>query len=407
MPDPIRMLHFADVHVGMENYGRLDPATGTSSRVRDFLDRLDEVIDHALENQADLAVFAGDAFKNRDPEPTQQREFAHRIKRLADAMPTLLLVGNHDMPAMVSRASSVDIFDALEVPGVIVGRKPDGCVVKTSRGPVYLAWMPYPLRNRLLARQENQGKSIEELQAALREKVADILADLVSKAASHDMPRVLVGHFSVAEAKFGSERTVMLGKDVAVFRSTLSDPTWDYIALGHIHKHQEINQGDYPPIVYSGSLERIDFGEEREEKGFCWVHLTRGETTWEFVPVAARRFQTVDVDVRGDESPTNAVVAELKKVEAEGAVVRVRVNLRADQQAALRERDIQKALEDAASITIAQEVEVEARARLGDLSPESLTPMELVERYFETRNEEPERIQALLTKAEELLRDTG
>jgi exonuclease SbcD len=216
-----------------------------------------------------------------------------------------------------------------------------------------------------------------------------------------------VGHFSVAEAKFGSERTVMLGKDVAVFRSTLSDPTWDYIALGHIHKHQEINQGDYPPIVYSGSLERIDFGEEREEKGFCWVHLTRGETTWEFVPVAARRFQTVDVDVRGDESPTNAVVAELKKVEAEGAVVRVRVNLRADQQAALRERDIQKALEDAASITIAQEVEVEARARLGDLSPESLTPMELVERYFETRNEEPERIQALLTKAEELLRDTG
>ncbi|MEX0787364.1 MAG: metallophosphoesterase, partial [Anaerolineales bacterium] len=95
MPDPIRLLHFADVHIGMENYGRLDPATGTSSRVRDFLDRLDEMIDYALQGEADLAVFAGDAFKNRDPEPTHQREFAARIKRLADAMPVLVAVGNH------------------------------------------------------------------------------------------------------------------------------------------------------------------------------------------------------------------------------------------------------------------------------------------------------------------------
>ena len=72
MSDPIRMLHFADVHIGMENYGRIDPTTGTSTRVRDFLDRLDEVIDYAIEHEADLAVFAGDAFKDRNPEPTQQ-----------------------------------------------------------------------------------------------------------------------------------------------------------------------------------------------------------------------------------------------------------------------------------------------------------------------------------------------
>ena len=158
MTDPVRVLHFADVHVGMENYGRLDPATGTSSRVRDFLDRLDEVIDFAIAHDGDLAVFAGDAFKSRDPEPTQQREFAQRIKRLADHMPTLLLVGNHDMPGVASKASSVDIFQALEVPGVIVGDKPEGRVVETRRGPVFLAWVPYPMRNRLLAREEHPGR---------------------------------------------------------------------------------------------------------------------------------------------------------------------------------------------------------------------------------------------------------
>ena len=407
MPDPVRLLHFADLHVGMENYGRLDPATGTSSRVRDFLDRLDEVIDYAIAHDADLAVFAGDAFKNRDPEPTQQREFAQRIKRLADAMPTLLLVGNHDMPGMAAKASSVDIFQALGVPGVIVGHRAASSVVKTRRGPVFLAWMPYPMRNRLLAKDEHQGKSIEELELALRQVVSDILASHAQEASLHDMPRVLAGHFSVAEAKYGSERTVMLGRDVALPTSALADPTWDYVALGHIHRHQDLHPAGSPSVVYSGSLERIDFGEEGEDKGFCWVELSRQATRWQFVHVSARPFHTIRVDARQEEDPTTAVLGAVGGRDYEGAVVRVMVQLRPDQQTQFREREVQGALAQAASVTVAPEVEVEARARLGDLAPETLTPIQLVERYFQSRAEDPERVKQLLAKAEELLRDPG
>lgn len=407
MVEPIRLIHFADVHVGMENYGRLDPSTGTSSRVRDFLDRLDEVIDFAIDHQADLAIFAGDAFKNRDPEPTQQREFAARIKRLADAVPTLLLVGNHDMPGMAAKASSMDIFQALDVPGVILGDKPDGRVVETRSGPVFLAWMPYPSRNRLLARDEHQGKSIEELELALRLVVTDILAELAVQAKDHAMPRVLAGHLAAAEAKFGSERTVMLGRDVSVFTSTLADPAWDYVALGHIHKHQDLNPGRRPSVVYSGSLERIDFGEEGEPKGFCWVELTRGETRWSFEPVHSRPFKTIQVDLREESDPTEAALAAVERTSLAGAIVRVIVRMRADQRAGFRERDVEAALAEASSVVIVREVETEARARLGDLSPEALSPIQLVEHYFEARGETPERQRALLDRAEELMRDTG
>jgi exonuclease SbcD len=403
---PIRVIHFADIHVGMENYGRIDPSTGTSTRVRDFLERLDEVIDYAVGHDADLAIFAGDAFKNRDPEPTQQREFAQRIKRLADAVPTLLLVGNHDMPGMAAKASSVDIFRALDVPGVIVGQRAEGRVVETRRGPVYLAWMPYPMRNRLLAREEHLGKTIEELDLALRLAVADVLRDLGEEAASQAMPRVLAAHLSVAEARLGSERTVMLGHDVAVHGSTLTDPAWDYVALGHIHKHQALNPGGTPPVVYSGSLERIDFGEEEEDKGFCWVEVERGGVRWEFVPVRARPFRTARVDVREAADPTAAVMEAVSGLEADGAVVRVMIRMRSDQQALLREREIEAALEKASHVLIAREVETEARARLGELSAEALTPIQLVQRYFQARGEEEERIAALLARAEELLRDS-
>jgi len=407
MSDPIRLVHFADLHIGMENYGRLDPATGTSSRVRDFLERLDEVVDYALEHQADLAIFAGDAFKNREPDPTQQREFAQRIKRLADQVPTLLLVGNHDMPGMAVKASAVDIFQALSVPGVIVGHKGGWQEVTTRRGPLFLAWMPYPMRNRLLAHDEYQGKTIDELEQALRQTVSDILAELAEEADRHDMPRILAGHFSVAEAKLGSERTVMLGRDVAVMTSTLADPAWDYVALGHIHRHQDLHPGGAPPVVYSGSLERIDFGEEHEPKGFCWVEVERGAARWQFVPVRARPFQTLRVDARPAEDATAAVVEAVERAQAEGAVVRVQVQLREDQQAGFRESEVVAALGQAASVTVAREVESDVRMRLGDLAPEALTPLELIQHYFESRNVTPDRMRSLLARAEDLLRDPG
>jgi exonuclease SbcD len=407
MPARIRLLHFADLHVGMENYGKLDPATGTSSRVRDFLDRLDEVVEYALTNEADLVVFAGDAFKTRDPEPTQQREFARRIKRLADRVPTLLLVGNHDLPGSTQKATSVDIFRALEVPNIIVGHKPESRVVKTAHGKVFLAWVPYPTRNRLLSDEEHRGKSVEELDQALRAAVIETLDELAQAAGAADMPRVLAGHFSVGEARYGSERSVMLGRDVSVARSTLAAPVWDYIALGHIHRHQVL-AGDVPgePILaYSGSLERIDFGEQKEAKGFCWVELARGATHMTFVPVHARPFITLRADLQEADDPTAQTVSAFaaRADEVAGAVVRAIVTLRHDQLVQFDSREVERLLSAASHLSIEKDITSPVRARLGSDAAESLTPRELLERYFALRSTPPERLARLLAAAEPLI----
>ena len=106
----------------MENYGRMDPETGIHGRVMDFLRRLTDMVDYAIDEGVDVFVFAGDAYKMRDPNPTFQREFARRIKRVADAgIPVVLLVGNHDLPPVQRRATSISIFDTLQVPNVYVG----------------------------------------------------------------------------------------------------------------------------------------------------------------------------------------------------------------------------------------------------------------------------------------------
>jgi exonuclease SbcD len=432
MPEPIHILHFADLHVGMENYGRLDPQTGISSRIRDFLDRLDEVAQYALDHDADLVIFAGDAFKTRDPDPTQQREFARRIKGLADKIPVFMLVGNHDIPGMAARATSIDIFRTLEVPNIVVGRKIDSQVIETKRGPVFLGWVPFPVRNRLIAQEEHRGASVEELDRAVETLVSGELAELAKQAAAHDMPRVLIGHFSVSGATYGSERSVMLGRDLVIQKSTLADPVWDYVALGHIHKHQNLTANDSPlptgrpwppersgaggvggedrtpPVVYSGSLERIDFGEEVEDKGFCWLSLARGQTAWEFVRVHARPFRTIKVDAREEDDPTAAVIAKIEERDIEGAVVRVIIRLREGQEAALRRREVERALAGAESIAaITAEVERETRIAGVGSAPEALTPLEWTERYFTAKNKTPERIRKLLAAAQTLLQDDG
>ena len=405
--DKIRLLHFADLHVGMENYGRLDSATGVNGRVLDFLHRFDELIDYGLEREVDLVIFAGDAFKTRNPNPTYQRAFARRVKRLVDAgVPIVLLVGNHDLPTMAQQANSIDIFRTLDVPNVIVGWEEAVHTVETRRGPVQVATVPYPVRQRLLSQKEYRGLSIRELDDRLQTVVAEII-QAMAKQLDPDIPSVLAAHLSVSGALFGSERSVMLGRDAVVLKSVLADPAWDYVALGHIHMHQSLNGDDHPPVVYSGSPERIDFGEEGQPKGFCWVELARGDithgwtATWEFVEVDARPFVTVRADVRQATDPLLALRQEVAKHDLTDAVVRLILRLRADQETLLRDRDIRTLLSDAYFIGgITREVERAVRVRLGGLAPEEMTDRELLVKYLEAKDTEPGRIDALLEHAE-------
>jgi len=406
MSDPIRMVHFGDTHIGVENYGAIDPGTGISSRVLDFLRRVDDVVAFAEENDADLAIFAGDAFKSRHPSPTHQREFARRVKRLAEICPVVLLVGNHDLPAMTQKASSVEIFRTLEVPNVVVGRTDSVHWVETKRGPVQVATVPYPMRQRLLAREDAAGATIAQIDNMLEGVVGTVIANLAQEV-DPSVPAVLTGHFSVSGAQYGSERSVMLGRDVTVLKSALMDTIWDYVALGHIHFHQNLtaNDRDAPPVVYSGSLERVDFGEEGDPKGFCWVELERGNTGWQFVEVAARPFVTVRADARNTDDPTQVVLNAIGRHDVSGAVVRVLVDTTPENDALVRRRDIETALAEAAHIAAIQhEVEFVARTRLDGASPESLTPMELLERYLLGKETSPERAEVLMAHADALFR---
>ncbi|KAB8142186.1 exonuclease SbcCD subunit D [Chloroflexia bacterium SDU3-3] len=405
------MLHLADLHIGMENYGRVDPATGLHSRLRDYLDRLDEAIAFGLESDVDLVLIAGDVYKNRTPNPTHQREFARRINQLRSAgLPVYILVGNHDISPAAGRAHAIEIFDTLALEGVTIADRARVDVIETKSGPVQIMAMPWVTRHNLLTKEELTRASMVDVEMLLLSRVEQFLR---TKAEELDprIPAVLTLHGTIDGATVGIERQIMLGRDMMLPKSFVSLPNIDYVALGHVHKHQLlVNQ---PPVVYSGSIERIDFGEEHEDKGCVLVELEKGRTTWAFHKLAARPFVTISVDVRASSAPQQRVADAIAKRSVDGAVVRVLVQATAEQANLLRASEIHQQLEAAgASVvaTIKVEVERASRSRLGAGAQElldGLTPRRALELYLRSKNTDEARIAELLAAADDLFAEQG
>jgi exonuclease SbcD len=407
----MKILHFADLHLGVETYGRADPATGLSTRLLDFLDSLDRVVDFAIENKVDLVIFCGDAYKTREPTQTQQREFAKRINRLsANDIPIFLLVGNHDLPNAIGRATSTEIFDTLSIKNVYVSNRPDIYKIPTRGGTVQVASLPWLRRSVLLSRDETKNLDFEQMKERLQQALTGAIELHISKL-DPALPAILAAHVWVAGSQLGTEKQMTIGQEHVLLLSNVANPTFDYIALGHIHRHQVLSES--PPVVYAGSLSRLDFGDENDEKGFYLVDIgpdkdgSQWPVSFEFHPVKGRRFLTIEVALEEQDSdPTATVLAAIASQggKLKEAIVRLNITLPAPLEGQLRDGEIREALEEAHYFTIAREIQREARLRLGQFTAEELTPLEALKKYLESKKTPPERTKVLMEYGERLIR---
>ena len=406
----MRILHFADLHLGVESYGKPDPATGLSTRLADFLRTFDEIVDFALNSDVDLVLFCGDAYKGREPTPTQQREFARRINRMAvNGVAVFLLVGNHDLPNAVGKATATEIFDTLAIKNVYVSGRPEVCRIETRSGPVQVASLPWPRRGLLFGKEETKDLDLDEIKRKMEEVLTRIVAAHAEKL-DPAIPAVLAAHVWVTGCRTASEKMITIGQDHALLPGNIANPAFDYVALGHIHKHQVVCES--PPVVYAGSPERLDFSEEQDEKGFYVVDIGPSggsgpkKVEFRFHPVNARRFLTVEVTVSADDlDPTGTILAEIarRREELRDAVVRLHVVLPASAQGLLRDNEIRSALGEAYHFTVAREVQDEVRIRLGNVTAEGLAPLDALKAWLETRKTTPERMKTLLEFGERLI----
>jgi len=417
----MKVIHFADVHLGMENYGKFDPETGLNSRLGDFLNSFDALIAITKKEKVDLVVFAGDAFKTRDPSPTYQKAFASKIYEIASSdIPVVMLVGNHDLPGALGKAHTLEIYKTLNVPNVYTLASDEIIVVDTNKGPIQIAGLPWYTKNQLIAK-DDQRLALEKMMAKLSVVLSKKVEALSNKIDS-TIPSILLAHATVEGATYGSERSVMIGSDILLPIETLKRGRFNYVALGHLHKFQVLSDpapGGGRPVIYSGSIERVDFGEEKEDKGFILIDFdktagkksTGWQTSWQFIKTPARKFLTIKIKVADNDSdPTETILRQIEKYTIDEAVVKIIIEVSEEKQAEISESKIRDKLSRANFIAgIIKEIKSSERTQIKSGFSDELSSLDtigILEKYLEAKKVSKTHKQDLIKTAEKLIEET-
>ncbi|MEE8136598.1 MAG: exonuclease SbcCD subunit D [Thermodesulfobacteriota bacterium] len=405
----IKFIHLSDIHIGLQTHGKINPATGKNTRLEDIVKSLDFVFDYALKESVDLVLIAGDIFHRENPHPTEEIEFARRVVNLVEKSRTkvVMVLGNHDYPSAGGKASAVEIFPALDIEGVTIVRKPGLHTLDTENGQVQIACLPWAGRSGLVSKDEYKSLSTQEIQIEIEKRLIAIIRDLSSKT-DNSNPAIFLGHLSVRNAKLsGTEIDTITISDPIIPVSELNNGAFNYVALGHIHRFQNLNKDDFPPIVYSGSIERIDFTEEKEKKGFVIGEIVESEEGWkceyEFIETPARKFLTIEIDGSDLDSDLN-LEKRFKKEDIANAVVRVRFKV-LNPGEKIDEKRIKSLFESAQTLKIEKIFEKPEKIMRHPGLSKTMGLMEALDKYIETKPELKDIADEMKSYAEKLIRD--
>ncbi|SVB67047.1 uncharacterized protein METZ01_LOCUS219901, partial [marine metagenome] len=170
-----------------------------------------------------------------------------------------------------------------------------------------------------------------------------------------------------------------------------------------------------PRVVYPGSLQRIDFGEENDTKGFCVVELdpeeSRGarEKSYEFVNVDARKFITIKVTIlETDLDPMAKIARSIQYYDVSDAIVQVFIEVPVSRYKDVDETRVREMLSSSHFIaTVRRNMIAENRNRLGKSLSESIEPLEALNTYFEERKLPIVRRELLVERGKQLIEETS
>ena len=402
----IKLLHFADAHIDMTNFGAHDPETGLPERVMDFLRSLDTIIKTAIDEKVDLVIFAGDAYKDRSPAPTFQREWGRRLMRLSKAgIPTILLTGNHDIAPSQRKAHAMQEFDTLSPEHILVINKPTLLTSQDLEGlPVQILGLPWITRAGVMELITSGETEEQDPIKVIENSIRDWISDALSETDPH-LPTILTAHASVAGAKFGNEQDIKIGRDVVLSPGLVTDPRFDYVALGHIHRHQDLNLAAHPPVVYPGSIERVDFGEVNEEKGFVIARIEKGKTTYEWRKLPIRKFIDRELELVDELEVNEKILASLPSQEAmKAAIVRLKLTYPQGHEKLIDDARIQAYAKEAFEFKFVKSAITQARSRLPEgRVTSSMSPLELLDLFWKSKNETDSEREKLSDLAQDLI----
>lgn len=359
----MKIITFADAHIGISTYSTIDPKTNLNTRVLDSLNGIDQIINYAEENNIKYILFAGDMFKNALPSPTLVREINKRIKASAEkGIKWIIQDGNHDVSPLETAKSALDPLSTLKVENV----------EHTRFEKTYMI--------------DNNIRVLVLPTYTTQEEVENILSKY-----NDNIKTIVMGHFTSLNAKLND--WLIASNEDAIDIKIFQKPNILAVVLGHLHKHQILNTN--PLSYYCSSTIRTDFNEEHDKKGFVVLDIDNNyNVSYIFKEIKTQEFLSVKMDLVGEDNAQANVMAYLNHIKKDLIDKVVRVQLTLDKENNIDDNEILEFLKNNNVSYIANISKIFDREQLirnKDIN-EQITEEEALREYFKDNSDKDEII---------------
>lgn len=369
----MKIITFADAHIGISTYSTIDPKTNLNTRVLDSLNGIDQIINYAEENNIKYILFAGDMFKNALPSPTLVREINKRIKASAEkGIKWIIQDGNHDVSPLETAKSALDPLSTLKVENV----------EHTRFKKIYMI--------------DNNIRVLVLPTYTTQEEVENILSKY-----NDNIKTIVMGHFTSLNAKLND--WLIASNEDAIDIKIFQKPNILAVVLGHLHKHQILNTN--PLSYYCSSTIRTDFNEEHDKKGFVVLDIDNNyNVSYIFKEIKTQEFLSVKMDLVGEDDAQANVMAYLNHIKNDLNDKVVRVQLTLDKENNIDDNEILEFLKNNNVSYIANISKIFDREQLirnKDIN-EQITEEEALREYFKDNSDKDEIIKLGLSIINEM-----
>lgn len=274
----LKLIHFGDSHIN-ENLN-----------FEDTLKCLDQVTKWAWEYQPHFVIVAGNLFDRRNPTPKEYLFTSAWLSEISKHAFTIIIPGDrtHEQGASPNDITAIEPlrFVRQDLLDSIISSTAQ--IVKHEFKTTFFL-LPTPYRSELLSREETRDLSTEEINALISQKLKEIIWGFKAQF-QIDQFNILIAHLSVRGCAYSEQIDVGLS-DIFLDPDDLDG--FDFCCFGHLHTAQKIRSNAY----YSGSLNRINFSEEKLQPHALLIELEKDqEPKVTELYTEATRYQTFSVE---------------------------------------------------------------------------------------------------------------
>nr|BDD46183.1 nuclease SbcCD subunit D [bacterium] len=327
----MRIIICGDTHIGAVFGLGKSNGRGGNTRVDDYEATLNHIVDYTISTGADVFVQAGDVFDVRNPEAEHVAIVTRCIRKLSDAgVTSVWIMGNHDYKRFgESYTSAITSLSAGDHPNTRIILRPEILeIVSETKEKASIVLMPFRDR-RMYA-----GQTTEQDSLLYEQEVKSLI-----RACDQEHPIIAVGHNFFFEGSYSHYG----GAEVLINVNTFSK--CDMVAMGHHHSFRVFKKKD-PIAFYTGSMERLNFGDADADKFFIDYDTNRKKVSVKKVPSRKLIDSYINVADADFNNLHSKIQEEVGKLKVEDAVVRVKLAVKDTLASSIKKPDVQRALYD-------------------------------------------------------------